>query len=176
MELLIGGIIIMRKLTMMIPLFFCILLLSACSDKISEIKEAASGIDHAANKAAKAISLDAHSIRSIEIEHKNTSFTVNDLFKSILRDVFWEYEEKNEIHTFVVKGTWKELLFEEYNFTEEQKTKLKDEGTVTVELELVDGAIKAESTTVQMTLDGELLVDEKGEDTLYSLYNQYINN
>lgn len=165
----------MKKLTMIIPLFFCILLLSACSDTLTEIKEAASGIDHAANKAANAISLDAHSIRSIEIEHKNTNFTINELFKVILRDVFWEYEEKNEIHTLVVKGTWKEPLFEEYNFTEEQKTKLKDEGYVLVTFELVDGTIKPQSTTIQMTLDGDVLVDEKGEDVLYALYDQYIN-
>ena len=165
----------MRKLKKIIPFLFLILLLSACSDKVAEIKEAASGIDSAANKAAKAISLDAHSIRSIEIEHKNTNFTVNDLFKTILRDVFWEYEEKDEIHIFTVNGTWKELLFEDYQFTEDKKAKLKEEGNVTVELELDDGVIKSESTRVQMTLDGETLVDEQGEEALYNLYDQYLN-
>lgn len=165
----------MRKLTMMIPFIFLILLLSGCSEKVTELKEAVSGIDGAANKAAKAISLDAHSIRSIEIEHGDTKFTVNDLYKTILRDVFWEYEEKNEIHIFTVKGTWKEPLFEEYHFTENQIEKLKDEGKVIVQLELVDGFIKPESTTVQMTLDGETLVDEKGEDALNRLYDQYVN-
>lgn len=165
----------MRKLTMMIPFIFLILVLSGCSEKVTELKEAVSGIDSAANKAAKAISLDAHSIRSIEINHADAKFTVNDLYKTILRDVFWEYEEKNEIHIFTVKGTWKEPLFEDYHFTENQLEKLKDEGKVVVQLELVDGVIKPESTTVQMTLDGETLVDEKGEDALNRLYDQYVN-
>src|SRR5690606_13104442 len=138
-----GG-IIMRKLTMMIPFIFLILVLSGCSEKVTELKEAVSGIDSAANKAAKAISLDAHSIRSSEINHADAKFTVNDLYKTILRDVFWEYEEKNEIHIFTVKGTWKEPLFEDYHFTENQLEKLKDEGKVVVQLELVDGVIKPE--------------------------------
>lgn len=165
----------MRKLTMMISFFFLVLLLTGCGDKVAELKEAVSGIDGAANKAANAISLDAHSIRSIEIEHGDTNFTVNNLFKTILRDVFWDYEEKNEIHILTVNGTWKETLFEDYQFTDEQVVKLKEEGFVTVILELVDGEIKPDSTQVQMVLHGETLVDEKGEDALYRLYDQYVD-
>lgn len=175
MSFLVGG-ILMRKQTMIFPFLFLLLLLTACGDKVAEIKEAAAGIDSAASKAAKGISLDAHSIRSIEIEHNDRNFTVNDLFKSILRDIFWEYEQKDEIHIFTVKGTWKEPLFEEYQFTDEQKAKLKDEGYVTVELELFDGVIKEESTKVVMTLDGETLVEETGKKALTSLYDEYVKN
>ena len=61
----------MQKLHTILLISVISLFLIGCSDKVNEIKEAASGINSAANKAATAISHDIHSIRAIEITHND---------------------------------------------------------------------------------------------------------
>lgn len=163
----------MRKLTVMILTFVLLLLLTGCSNKINDFKEAASGIDSAANKAADAISIDVHTIRAIEIKHNHEVFTVNELFKTILRDVRWEYEKKENRHIFTVRGTWKDSLFENYHFTAKQKEELKENGKVTVELEIVDGKIEPTATKVIMKLNDKIVVEQKGKKALNYFYDYY---
>ncbi len=45
-------------------------LLSGCGNRLSEIKDAASGINSAANSAASAVSRDVHAIRALDINYK----------------------------------------------------------------------------------------------------------
>lgn len=71
-------------------------LLTGCSNRLSEIKDAVSGINSAAENAASAVSRDVHAVRAIAINYKDTSFTVNDLFKTILRDVRWDYDAEKK--------------------------------------------------------------------------------
>ena len=80
------------------------LCLAGCSDTLGEIKDAASGINTAADEAATAISQDVHSIRAINITYNDETFTVNDLFKSILRDVQWDYERGEKTNALKVNG------------------------------------------------------------------------
>ncbi|MEL4025554.1 hypothetical protein [Lysinibacillus endophyticus] len=165
----------MRKLISILLTSICLLFLTACTNQLTEIKKAISDIDSTANKAANAISKDAHTVRAIEIEYKNEIFTINDLFESILRDIQWEYENFNELQELKVRGTWKENLFESYQFTEEQKSKLITEGKVTVEFQLIDNQISSDSAVVKLSLNGEKLVDETGEKALELLYDSYIS-
>ncbi|TSI03362.1 hypothetical protein [Lysinibacillus sp. BW-2-10] len=165
----------MRKFRALLFPFVSILFLVGCSNQFGDLKEAVSGIDSAAQKAATATSLDVHQIRSIEIDYENEVFTINDLFKTILRDVQWDYENLNNIHNFTVKGTWKDNLFEHYQFTDEVKNQLVKNGKVVIHFQIVDQQILADSTTVQMTLNNELLVDEMGKEALHSLFSYYIN-
>lgn len=163
----------MYKLIVILLAFVFSLILTGCAEKMDEIKVAVSGIDAVADKAAEAISIDVISIREIEIEHNDEVFTVNDLFKTILRDVQWEYEKKEHIHIFTVKGTWKDSLFENYRFTEVQKRDLSERGKVLVELQLVDGKIEPKATKVKMTLDKKTIVEESGIEALNYLYEYY---
>ena len=68
-------------------------LLSGCGGRFSEIKDAASGINSVKLiPQTSAVSRDVHAIRALDINYKDTSFTVNDLFKTILRDIRWDYD------------------------------------------------------------------------------------
>lgn len=168
-------VVVMRKFRALLFPFVSILFLVGCSNQLGDLKQAVSGIDSAAQKAATAISLDAHQIRSIEINYENEVFTINDLFGTILRDVQWDYENLENIHNFTVKGTWKDDLFTQYQFTDEEKNELMKNGKVVIQFQIVDQQILADSTKVQMTLNNELLVDEMGTEALHSLYSHYIN-
>ncbi|NLY78613.1 MAG: 23S rRNA methyltransferase [Lysinibacillus sp.] len=160
--------------TIHIIMIMSILLLVGCSEQMSDIKEAVSGINSQAEKAKSAITMDAHTIRGLEIEFNGELFTVNDLFKNILRDVQWEYEKNNDQHLLFVKGTWKEPLFENH-FSIEKKEKLIKDGKVYIQLTFENESIVANETTVSMKLEDEILVDEKGEEILYYLYEIYVN-
>ena len=83
----------MKKLFSLI-IFTCFL--AGCGDSYSEIKEAVSGINTKANDAASALSLEVHELRATELYYNDKSFTINDLFKTTLRDVQWYYDEKKQ--------------------------------------------------------------------------------
>lgn len=151
------------------------MLLVGCDNKFNEIKDAVTGIDDQAEKAAKAISYDAHTIRAVKINYKNTSFTINDLFKTILRDTQWEYEQNGSIHTLTVKGTWKEPLFEQDQLNID-RNKLIEKGKVIVQLQIENDKVIEDKTKVVLQMGGKKLLDEQGEKILSNLYDIYINN
>jgi len=147
-------------------------LLSGCGNRLSEIKDAASGINSAANSAASAVSRDVHAIRALDINYKDTSFTVNDLFKTILRDIRWDYDlEKNELH---VRGTWQSPLFSDQAWSEEMKEKLAESSFVTVTCKIIDDKIDSQHTNVTLTYNEEVLLQKNGEEALHHLYDTYL--
>lgn len=66
-------------------------------NRFTESKEAASDINEA-----------VHSVRTTHLSYDEETFTLNDLFKSILRDTRWEYDA--QAGKLQVKGTWLEPL------------------------------------------------------------------
>ena len=149
------------------------LLLCACD--INEIKDAAVGINKAADKAATAISEEVHSIRAIEITHENKTFTVNDIYKSILRDVQWHYENDNTLTTLSITGTWQPTLLEQYNLSLNNYPHLNETGKVTVQLFVTDGIIDEAATKVTVEYEGHILLAEEGENIQRQLYDYYLN-
>lgn len=148
-------------------------LLSGCGGRFSEIKDAASGINSAANSAASAVSRDVHAIRALDINYKDTSFTVNDLFKTILRDIRWEYDaEINELH---VQGTWQAPLFSDQAWDATMQKKLAETGVVTVTCTIDDDQIDGAQTAVTVVLNQEKILQMNGEDALHQLYDTYLN-
>ncbi|KMN39906.1 hypothetical protein VK91_08940 [Lysinibacillus sp. LK3] len=147
-------------------------LLSGCGGRFSEIKDAASGINSAANSAASAVSRDVHAIRALDINYKDTSFTVNDLFKTILRDIRWDYDlEKNELH---VRGTWQPPLFSDQAWSDDMKEKLTESGFVTVTCQIIDDKIDSQQTSITLTYNDEILLQKNGEEALHHLYDTYL--
>ncbi|WP_338654642.1 hypothetical protein [Lysinibacillus sp. Y5S-8] len=147
-------------------------LLTGCGDRLAEIKDAASGINSAANSAASAVSRDVHAMRAIDINYQDTSFTVNDLFKTILRDIRWDYDlEKNELH---VRGTWQPPLFSDQPWDGDMKEKLAEAGFVTVTCKFIDDKIDSKHTNVILTYNEEILLQENGEEALHHLYDTYL--
>ena len=161
----------MRSLILML---FTTILLAGCGDTIMELKDAVAGINTKANEAASAISIDVHSIRSTEIEFDNQTFTINDLFKTILRDVQWYYDESGESQQLKITGTWQDNgLFAQHSFSDHQKELLKENGQVKVILSFASSTMDETKTMVCMQLDGETLVKEEGSDILHQFYNVY---
>lgn len=159
----------MRKL---IPLLFVVILCTGCGDTMNDIKEAAAGINSKANEAASAISIDVHSIRATELTFDNEQLTINDLFKAILRDVQWQYDEINEQLT--INGTWKDNgLFSNQQFVIQQKADLVENGKVTILFSFSDGILQPDSTHVHMKLQNDVLVDEQGKQLLQQFYEVY---
>lgn len=161
----------MRKF---LALLLAVTLLTGCSDTMKDIKDAAAGINSKATEAATAISIDVHSIRAIELAFDNKQVTINDLFKTILRDVQWHYDESANI--LKISGTWKNnQLFSEQYFTEQQKQQLIENGKVTIQLHFVDNQLLESKTAAQLTLHNELLVDLQGEQLLQHFYDVFKN-
>ncbi|MGN7479314.1 23S rRNA methyltransferase [Solibacillus silvestris] len=159
----------------LILLFFTAVLLAGCGDAVGDLKEAAAGINSKANEAASAISIDVHSIRAAEIEFGNQTFTINDLFKTILRDVQWYYDGSGDEQLLKVTGTWQNNgLFAEQKFSEDQKQELKESGQIEVNLSFDNGIIEEQKTTVLMQLNGNTLVERHGSEILHHFYNIYI--
>lgn len=157
-----------------ILIIFTTMLLAGCDDKIVELKEAAAGINTKANEAASAISIDVHSIRSTEIKFDNQTFTINDLFKTILRDIQWYYDESGESQQLKITGTWQDNgLFAEHSFSDYQKERLKEIGQVGVILSFASNTMDETKTKVSMQLDGETLIKEEGREILHHFYNIY---
>lgn len=151
-----------------------IMLLSGCSEKMSDIKSAVSGINTAATNAATAISQNVHNLRAIEIHYENEQFTINDLFKTILRDVQWHYEQTEGTDILKVTGTWKDPLFENENFDAQTKKLLKELGKVTVELYIKDGMLQPNNTVIKLELNGEIIVEVQGEIALTKFYDVFL--
>lgn len=151
-----------------------IVFLTGCSDTLSDVKKAASGINSKANEAASAISQDVHSIRAIEIEHNNTKFTVNDLFKTILRDVQWHYEKQNEtISILRITGTWQPTLFESLNFNSNPYLNLTEHGQVEISLHINEHILIEDKTKAILTYEGQEIFSNKGEAVLQYLFDYY---
>lgn len=165
----------MRSITIMILATLMIIILAGCGDTFSDIKEAASGINSKANEAATAISQDVHSIRAIEIAHNDKTFTVNDLFKNILRDVQWHYEKDGEANVLRIKGTWQPTLFEELSFDPIPYATLAEHGEVEFILEVDEQTISKEEIQTTVVYEGKEIFSEKGEHLLQYLYDYYTN-
>ena len=148
-------------------------LLAGCGDKLSEVKQAAAGIGSKANEASIAISADVHSIRATELTYKEQTFTINDIFKTILRDVQWHYDKDQE--TLIVTGTWKDNgLFESLNFDEATKVELQHEGDVQVVLPFLNNELARENAEITLTLNDTTLFDANGQEALYHLFDVYL--
>ena len=165
-----GGCFLLKHI--IVTLFMCMLLLSGCGD----LQKAVSGINSAAETAAKATSTDVHSIRATKLTYNHQHFTVNDLFKTVLKDVFWEYEETNGTHILHIKGTWKEPLFTSYQFDDALKQKLSEDGDVFVTLTVKDNQIIEQNTTIQLVYNKEILVEESGKQVFDDLLKTYTSN
>lgn len=168
-----GG-IIMRNLQAFLLLMSVLILLVGCGNTLEELKGAAAGINSRANEAATALSMDAHSIRATEIQYNNQTFTINDLYKAILRDVQWHYEKIDGVDTIKVTGTWQDKgLFEVYNFEEDVKNQLLEYGKITVFLTFSEDQLNEEATEVTMHLNDKILVQEIGTPALHTFYELY---
>ncbi|MFJ8100353.1 MULTISPECIES: hypothetical protein [unclassified Lysinibacillus] len=147
-------------------------LLTGCGNRLSEIKDAVSDINSAAETAASAVSRDVHAVRAIAINYKDTSFTVNDLFKTILRDVRWDYDaEKSELH---VRGTWQAPLFSEQPWDDTMKKQLAETGVVKVTCTINNNKIDSALTNVTLIFNDETILEMTGEDALHHLYDTYL--
>ncbi|AWE08069.1 23S rRNA methyltransferase [Lysinibacillus sp. 2017] len=159
----------MKKL---IPLLLFASILTGCGDTYSEIKEAVSGIGSKANDAAAAISVEVHTLRAVELQYNNETFTINDLFKTTLRDVQWLYDEKKQY--LKITGTWKDNeLFADQQYNDTKKAQLRENGDVEVHLFFDNETLIEEKTTVTMQLQSETLIDETGTDALDHFYKVY---
>ena len=147
-------------------------LLTGCGDRLAEIKDAASGINEAANSAASALSKDVHSVRAILLTYNDETFTINDLFKTILRDTRWEYDAQTE--KLQVTGTWMDPLFSEQSWDDTYKKQLAETGEITVTCQIQDDQIHSKQTDVKLIFGGDTIVHMTGEDALFYLYETYI--
>ncbi len=149
-------------------------LLAGCGDTVGELKEAVAGINSKANEAATAISIDVHTIRATEIEYDHQTFTINDLFKSILRDVQWYYDDSENKQQLKISGTWQNNgLFADENFSDEIQQQLLENGQVEVVLAFQNGTMDKHQTLVKMKLNGETLIEEQGTKILHHFYDIY---
>ncbi|MEK5332283.1 MULTISPECIES: hypothetical protein [unclassified Lysinibacillus] len=147
-------------------------LLAGCGDRLTEIKDAFSGINSAADAAASAVSQDVHAIRALTINYNDESFTINDLFKTILRDIRWEYDgKKNELH---VQGTWQAPLFSEQAWDDHMQKQLAETGLVTVICVIQDDQIDSSQTEVTLVFNQEKILQLSGDDALHHLYDTYL--
>ncbi|MED3660710.1 23S rRNA methyltransferase [Ureibacillus sp. FSL K6-8385] len=160
----------MRKYHLFIAVVCSIFLLSGCSS----IKDAISGIQTQAEKAKSGLTIDAFSLRESEIEYKGATFTVEELFKTILRDVQWEYEKNQDEHLLMVKGTWQEPLFDDLQLTDKQKEELSTTGKILIQLIFENDRLIPDQTAVTMKLKEKTLVDEKGEEILHYFCDLYL--
>ena len=161
----------MRRFSLVI---FSVIFLAGCSDTVLDLKEAAAGINAKANEAASAISIDVHSIRATEIEFDNQTFTINDLFKTILRDVEWNYDDSGETQQLKITGTWQDNgLFAEHSFSANQKELLKENGEVKVIVTFNNGTLDETKTKVSMIMDSETIIKEVGQEILHHMYKTY---
>ncbi len=159
----------MKKL---IPLIIFASILAGCGDTYSEIKAAIFGISSKANDAAAAISIEVHTLRAIELQYNNETFTINDLFKTTLRDVQWHYDENEQY--LKVTGTWKDNgLFADQLYNDKEKAQLHENGDVEVHLFFDNEKLNEAKTTVTMQLQAETLFEEAGTDALVRFYKVY---
>lgn len=159
----------MKKL---IPIIIFASILAGCGDTYSEIKDAVFGISSKANDAAAAISIEVHTLRAIELQYNNETFTINDLFKTTLRDVQWHYDENEQY--LKVTGTWKDNgLFADQQYNDEETAQLCENGDVEVHLFFDNEKLNEAKTTVTLQLQSETLIEEAGTDALFHFYKVY---
>ena len=159
----------MKKLSFVVIIVFSFVL-AGCNDIIDAI----SGINSKANEAAKAISEDVHTLRSIPIEmNGRQTITINDFIKAILRDVQWKHEKKDQLEVLIVDGSWKDGLFDDYEFTNEEKEILKDTGEVVIKLFFDDKQLLVDLTTVVLTIEDKIIVNLKGQEAFSSLQKDF---
>ncbi|MGM9951686.1 MAG: hypothetical protein ACI33P_16240 [Lysinibacillus sp.] len=149
------------------------LFLVGCSDTWGEIKDAASGINTAADQAATAISQDVHSVRAIDITYNDQTFTVDSLFKSILRDVQWHYEPAEGTNALKVTGTWQPGLFAPFGIPKGIKDELAVDGEVTIILAVENNTIQEDGTVATLLYHDETIIAEDGQGILHHLYDCY---
>ena len=120
----------MKKFIALI-IFTCFL--TGCGVSYSEIKEAVSGINTKAIDAASALTIEVHELRATELQYNDKSFTINDLFKTTLRDVQWYYDEKaqNLIGYRYMERKWFICI---KNFDDAKRMQLRKDGDVNVSL------------------------------------------
>jgi hypothetical protein len=164
----------MRNIHIYVVLLLAMFLLIGCKSSVSDLKEAVSGIHTQAEKAKSGLTIDAYTLREYEIEYKDELFTVDELFKTILRDVQWEYEKNQNQHQLLIKGTWKEPLFDYLQLSDEVKEELATTGKILITLTFEEDQLVPGETTVTMKLKEDTLVDEKGEDILHYFYDIYL--
>jgi predicted small secreted protein len=159
----------MKKLSFVVIIVFSFVL-AGCNDIIDAI----SGINSKANEAAKAISEDVHTLRSIPIEmDARQTITINDFIKAILRDVQWKHEKKDQLEVLIVDGSWKDGLFDDYEFTNEEKEILKDTGEVVIQLFFDDKQLLVDLTTVVLTIEDKIIVNLTGQEAFSSLQKDF---
>lgn len=161
----------------LIPFYLVALLISmvlaSCGDTYNDIKQAAAGIQSKANEATTAISADVHAIRATMISYNEQTFTINDLFKTILRDVQWFYDEKT--NQLTITGTWMDNgLFAEQQFSDDMKQSLQHEGEVTVVLVVEEQQVVVHATQTSLTFKNNTLVTSTGKQAFYQLVDVYI--
>ncbi|MEK5080999.1 23S rRNA methyltransferase [Solibacillus sp. FSL W7-1436] len=162
----------MRRFSLVL---FTAALLAGCGDMAADLKEAAAGINSKANEAASAISIDIHSVRATEIKYDNQTFTINDLFKTILRDVQWEYDDSGKNPQLKITGTWQDNgLFAQHSFSAGQKELVKENGKVEVLLSFDNDILDESRTKVTMELNGRTFIKEEGQEVLHHMYKTYI--
>ena len=167
----------MRNLQVLLLLLLVPIVLAGCGDTINDLKDAASGINSKASEAATALSMDVHSMRATEIQFNNQTFTINDVYKTILRDVQWHYEKIDAVDTLKIIGTWQDNgLFVATNFDESTKKQLLEDGVVTVFLTFPNGQLDEEAVEISMYLHNEAVVEETGVAALHKLYDVYLQN
>ncbi len=155
----------MKKLSFVVIIVFSVVL-AGCNDIIDAI----SGINSKANEAAKAISEDVHTLRSIPIEMDGRqTITINDFIKTILRDVQWKHEKKDPLEVLIVDGSWKDGLFKDYGFTNDEKERLKETGEVVIQLFFDNKQLQVDLTTVVITIEDNIIVNLTGQEAFFSL-------
>lgn len=148
--------------------------LAGCGDTMQDIRDAASGINSKANEAATALSMDVHSMRATEIKYNEQVFTVNDVFKTILRDVQWHYEQIDNADTLKITGTWTNNgLFEQASLDDQLKKELAEHGKVTIQLTFTDGQLDEQATKISLVSQGKVIIEQQGVEPLYALYDLY---
>ena len=159
----------MKKFSFVVIIVFS-LVLAGCNDIIDSI----SGINSKANEAAAAISEDVHTLRSIPIEMDDQqTIKINDFIKAILRDVQWKHEKKDKLEVLIVDGSWKDGLFEDYGFTNDEKEVLKKTGDVVIQLFFDDNELQVDQTTVVLSSNDKIIVNLTGEEAFTSLLKAY---
>ena len=165
------GVLLVKWMTKLAFVTSLSVLLAGCGDRLTEIKDAFSGINSAADAAASAVSRDVHAIRALTINYNDESFTINDLFKTILRDIRWEYDgKKNELH---VQGTWQAPLFSEQAWDERMQKQLAESGVVSITCVIEDDQIDSSQTEITLILNQEKILQLSGDEALRHLYDTY---
>lgn len=163
----------MRYLKWVLLTLFVSISIVGCSETLMEVNQAASGISSKANEASTAISADVHSIRAMELTYQGETFTMNDVFKSILRDIQWQYDKENE--QVMITGTWKDNgLFGAFSFDASTKEKFLHEGDVHILLSLAANQLNAQDTSVTLQLHQQTFAHIEGTDALNHLYDVYL--